>query len=165
MLLNYCSDIANNYKIKIGNNNKLAPNLGNETKCILHYKNLQLHLSLGMKLVGIHRVLGCKQSDWLKEYIDFDTDKKRKMLEIVLKNIFFKLMIKTVYGKTMENLRKRINVRLIIHAKDYKKYLSRPNFVLQEIFSENFVAIHEIKSVLTLNKPIYVGFSILDLSK
>ena len=87
------------------------------------------------------------------------------MLEIVLKNIFFKLMIKTVYGKTMENLRKRINVRLIIHTKDYKKYLSRPNFVLQKIFSENFVAIHEIKSVLTLNKPIYVGFSILDLSK
>ena len=78
MLLNYCSDIANNYKIKIGNNNnKLAPNLGNQTKCILHYKNLQLHLSLGIKLVGIHRVLGCKQSDLLKEYIDFDTDKKK----------------------------------------------------------------------------------------
>ena len=65
----------------------------------------------------------------------------------------------------MENLRKRINVRLVNNAEDYKKYVSKPSFVSQNIFSKNFVVIHEIKSVLTLNKPIYVGFSILNLSK
>ena len=65
----------------------------------------------------------------------------------------------------MKNLRKRINVRLINNAGDYKKYVSKPNFVSRKIFSNNFVAIHEIKPVLTLDKPIYVGFSILDLSK
>ena len=65
----------------------------------------------------------------------------------------------------MENLRKRISVKLVNNAKDYVKCISKPSFVSQKIFSKNFVAIHEIKPVLTLNKPIYVGFSILGLSK
>ena len=65
----------------------------------------------------------------------------------------------------MENLRKRIDIKLINNAKDYVKCISKPSFVSQKIFSKNFVAIHEIKPVLILNKPIYIGFSILDLSK
>ena len=65
----------------------------------------------------------------------------------------------------MENFKKGVKVRLINNAKDYKKYVSKPSFVSQKIFNENFVAIHEIKPVLTLDKPIYVGFSIVDLSK
>ena len=65
----------------------------------------------------------------------------------------------------MENLRKRINIRLINNAKDYVKCVSKPNFISQKICSKNFVAIHQIKPILTLDKPIYVGFSILDLSK
>ena len=81
------------------------------------------------------------------------------------KKYFFKLLNNSVYAKTMENLRKIINVRLVNNAKDYKKYVSKPSFVSQKIFSKNFVAIRETKPVLTLNKPIYVGFSILDLSK
>ena len=74
-------------------------------------------------------------------------------------------MNNSVYGKTMENLRKRVKIRLVNNAKDYEKYVSKPSFVLQKIFSKNFVAFHEIEPVLTLDKPIYVGFSILDLSK
>ena len=65
----------------------------------------------------------------------------------------------------MVNLRKIIGVRLLTNAKDYKKYVRKPNFVSQKIFNKRFVAIHEIKPVLTLTKPVYVGFSILDLSK
>ena len=65
----------------------------------------------------------------------------------------------------MENLRKRINVKLVSNAKDYLKCISKPSFISQKIFSKNFVAVHEIKPLLTLNKPIYIGFSILDLSK
>ena len=68
-------------------------------------------------------------------------------------------------GKTMENLRKRIDVKLLNNTKDYVKRIGKPNFVSQKIFSKNFVAIHEIKPVLILNKIIYVRFSILDLSK
>ena len=74
-------------------------------------------------------------------------------------------MNNSVFGKTMENIRKRMSVRLVNNAKDYVKCISKPSFVSQKIFSKNFVAIHEIKPVLILNKPIYVGFSILDLSK
>ena len=74
-------------------------------------------------------------------------------------------MINNVYGKIMQNLRKIINARLVNNAKNYKKYVSKPSFVSQKIFSENFIAINEIKFVLTLAKPIYVEFSVLELSK
>ena len=73
-------------------------------------------------------------------------------------------MINSVYGKTMENLRKRIDVKLVNNAKDYKKYVTKSSFVSQKFFSKDLVAIHEIKLVLTLNKPICVGFNVLDLS-
>ena len=84
---------------------------------------------------------------------------------IVLKKNFLKLMNNSVFSKTMENLRKRMSVKLVNNAKDYVKCISKPSFVSQKIFSKTFVAIHEIKPVLKLNKSIYVGFSILDLTK
>ena len=78
---------------------------------------------------------------------------------------FLKLMISSVHGKTTENLRKRINVRLVNNEKDFLKYPSRPTHITNKIFGKNDAAIHEIKPVLTLNKPIYIGFSVLELSK
>ena len=74
-------------------------------------------------------------------------------------------MNNSTFDKTMENLSKRRNVRLVNNARNYKNYVSKPSFVSQNIFSKNFVAIHKIKPVLTLNKPVYAGFSTLDLSK
>ena len=73
-------------------------------------------------------------------------------------------MINSVYGKAMENLRKRISVRLINNAEDFLKYTSRPAYITCKIFSENFAALHEIKPVVILNKPIYVGLTVLELS-
>ena len=84
---------------------------------------------------------------------------------IILGLTFFKLMNNSTFDETMENLRKGIKVRLFNNAGGYKKYVSKPSFVSQKIFNKNVVAIHEIKPVLSLDKPIYVGFSILDLSK
>ena len=75
------------------------------------------------------------------------------------------LMNNSVFGETMGNLRKIISVKLINNAKDYVRCITKPSFVSQKIFSKNFVATHEITPVLTLNAPIYVRFSILDLSK
>ena len=74
-------------------------------------------------------------------------------------------MINSVYGKTIENLQKRINVRLVNNEKGFLKYTSRPTHITHKIFDKNYAAIHKIKSVLTLNKPIDVGFTVLELSK
>ena len=76
MLSDYCKKIADEYEIKVGDVKKLIPNLGNKTNYVLHYRNLQLYLSLGMKLTKIHRELKFKQSDWVKKYIDFSTKKR-----------------------------------------------------------------------------------------
>ena len=118
-------------------------------------------LSLGMKLIGVHRIFKSKQSDWLKKYIHFNTDTRKNAFNSFEKD-FSKLMNNSIYGKTMGNLRKRIKARLVNNAKGYNKSVSRSIFVLQKIFSKDFVASHEIKPVLTFDKPIYVGFSILD---
>ena len=117
-----------------------------------------------MKLSKIHRVIKFKQSNWLKEYIDFNTE-KRKNSKNSFERSFFKLLVNSIYGKTAENIRKRINIKLINNAKDYVRCVGKPNFISQKIFSKKFVAIQQIKSVLTLDKPIYVGFSVLKLSK
>ena len=78
MLSTYCKNIAGKYDIKVGDVKKIIPNLGNKTKYVLHYRNLQLYLSLEMKLTKIHRALQFKQSDWMKRYIDFNTEKRKK---------------------------------------------------------------------------------------
>ena len=128
MLSDYCKKIADDYEIKLGDVRKLIPNLGNKTNYVLHYRNLQLYLSLGMKLTKIHRVLKFKQSDWMKKYIDFNTEKSTNAANSFEKD-FLKLMINSVYGKPMENLRKRINVRLVNNEKDFLKYTSRPTHI------------------------------------
>ena len=78
MLLVHCNKFTDKYDIKVGNVKKLIPNLSNKTKYVLHYKNLQLYLSLGMKLTKIHRALQLKQPDWMKKHIDFISEKRKK---------------------------------------------------------------------------------------
>ena len=132
MLSNYFSNIANEYGINSGNVNKLIPNLGNKSKLVLHYKNLQLHFLLGIKLIKVHRILKFKQIDQLKTYI-------RKDVAVSFEKYFFKLINNIAYSKTMKNLRNIIKVKLINNAKDYKKYLSKPSFLLQRMLSENAI--------------------------
>ena len=164
MLSNYCKTIADKYEIKVADVKKIIPNLSNKPNYLFHYRNIQLYLSLGMKLTKIHRVLKFNQSDWMKKYVDFNTKKRMNAANDSEKD-FFKLMINSVYGNTMENLQKRINERLVNNAKDFFKYTSRPIYITHKVFGEDYAAIHEVKPVLVVNKPIYVGFTVLDLSK
>ena len=124
MLSDYCKKIADEYGIKVGDVMRLIPNLSNKTNYVFHYRNLQLYLSLGMKLTKIHKVLKFKQSDWMKKYIDFNTKKRTNAANSFEKD-FLKLMINSVYGKTMENLPKRINARLVNNEKDFLKCIDQ----------------------------------------
>ena len=164
MFSKYCSDIANKHGMKVGGVKKLIPNLRDKVKYVVHYRNLQYYLSLEIKLIKVHKILKFKQSNWLKEYVEFNTRKKRESTDEFNKNVF-KLLINCVYGKSMENIRKRINVKLINDSKEYLKCVSKSNFISQRIFDKKFIAVHQINIDLTLNKPIYVGFCVLELSK
>ena len=87
MLSKYCKEIADEYQIKVEDVKKLIPNLGNKTKYVLHYRNLQLYLPLGMRLTKIHRILKFEQSDWMKMYIDFNTEKRKNADNETLRKI------------------------------------------------------------------------------
>ena len=164
MLSNYCKKIAAKYNISTGLVSKLIPNLRNKEKYVLHYRNLELYINLGLKVTKVHRVLQFDQSNWLKQYIDFNTE-KRKNAKNAFEKDFFKLMNNSVFGKTMEDLRKRVDVRLVTSKQKLLKLASKPTFVSSKIFNNNLVAVHKIKETLTLNRPAYVGMCILDLSK
>ena len=115
MLPKYCKRIADKFEIKVGDVKKIIPNLGSKTNYVVHDRNLQLHLSLGMKVTKIYKVLEFKQSKLMKRYTDFNTEKRMNAAND-FETDFLKLMINSIYGKKMENLRKRVNVRLINKA-------------------------------------------------
>ena len=164
MLSPYCREIAEKFKVKVGLVKKLVPTLSKKERYVLHYRNLQLYLSLGLKLTKIHRALEFNQSPWLKPYINFNT-KKRSEAKNSFEKDFFKLMNNSVFGKTMENLRKRQDIRLVTDEEKLSNWASRPSFISSKIFNEDLVAIHKIKPTLILDRPAYVGMCILDLSK
>ena len=164
MLSQYCESERENFNISIGQVHKLIPTLDKKEKYVLHYRNLHLYTDLGLKVKKVHRVSEFNQSLWSKQYIDFNT-KKRTQAKNSLEKDFFKLMNNSVFGKTMENLRKRVDVKLVTDEKKLMKLTSKPTFVTSKIFHVKLVAVHRIKETLTLNRPAYVGMCILDLSK
>ena len=164
MLSGYCKKIAEKYKISIGLVSKLIPTLRDKKEYVLHYRNLQLYLDLGLKIKKIQRVLKFDQSPWLKQYIDFNTE-KRKHAKNSFEKDFFQLMNNSIFGKMMENLRKRVDVRLVTDEKKLDKLTAKPTYVSSKIFNENLMAVHKVKETLTLNRLAYVGMCILDLSK
>ena len=164
MLSKYCKDLKAKENISSGRVHKLVPNLRNKEKYVLNYRNLQLYLSLGMKLTKIHRVLEFTQRPWMKRYIHLNTE-KRTMAKNSFEKDFFKLMNNSVFGKTMENLRKRSNIKLETDPDHLLKLTRQPMYVSSKIFDENLVGVQMKKARLVLDKPSYVGFSILDLSK
>ena len=100
----------------------------------------------------------------MEKYIDFNTKKRTNAANDFEKDVF-KLVINSVYGKTMENLRKIMNLRLVNNEKIFLKYTRRPTYIGCKKFGKDYAAIHEIKPVSILNKPIYIGSTVLDLSK
>ena len=125
---------------------------------------MKQYLEEGMILKKVHRGIEFYQSEWMEPYIRKNTD-LRKATKNDFEKDFFKLMINAVFGKTIENIRKRQNVELVDNRKKALKLSSKPNFDRATIFDESLVAIHKKKTEVFFNKPIYVGQAILDLSK
>ena len=141
---------------------KLVPKLRNKQKYVV-----QLYVSLGMKITKLHRTLEFDQSPWMAPYIEINTELRKEASSDFEKD-FFKWMNNSLFGKTVENLRKRINVHLVKGVNEInklKKSIAKHSFNAFKVFNENLLAVHIHKDTLKLNRPIYVGMSILDLSK
>ena len=164
-------DLHNDYpfcpeRVKCENNvEKLIPNLRNKIKYVIHYKNLIQCLKAGMKLKKIHSGIKFIESAWLKPYIEMNTNLRTQAKNNFEKD-FFKLMNNSVFGKTMENIRNRVDVKLVNTEEKARKLIAKPNFKgPPKIFSENLISVQMKQTNLTMNKPVYLGMCILDLSK
>lgn len=157
-----------------GRTEKLISNLYNKYNYVIHYVHLKKCLEHGLLLRKIHRVITFRQSAYLKEYIELNT-KLRQNAKSVFEQDFFKLLNNSVFGKTLENTEKRVTVHLVNSwnspnnkTKKYicaERLISNPYFHSASVLSENLVAIQMKPDHLILDKPIYIGFTVLELSK
>ena len=162
-------ELHNNYPLapetlKVNGVEKLICHFKPRTNYVLHYRNLKQYLSMGIKLKAVHRAISFEQSPWMEPYIRKNTELRKTAANSFEKD-FFKLMNNTVFGKTIENIRKRQNIKLVDNRKIALRLSSRPNFERATIFDKNLIAAHMKKTVVYFNKPVYVGQAILDLSK
>ena len=116
---------------------------------VVHYRNLKFYLSNKLILKKVHKILEFKQRDWMKSCIDFNTQRRKEATNEADKTLF-KLFNNAVYDKTMENMRKRIKIRIIKNKKDFIKYASRPTYINHNIFGKRLVAIHEKKRIINI---------------
>ena len=131
---------------------------------VAHYRTLRQCLELGMRITAVHRGISFYQRSWMEPYIRKNTE-LRKIAANSFEKDFFKLMNNSVFGETIENIRKRQNIELVDNRKKAVKLTSRPNFDRCTIFDKNLIAVHMKKTEIYFNKPVYVGQAILDLSK
>jgi hypothetical protein len=149
---------------KTADSKMLVGNLYNKKNYVVHYETLRLYTSLGMKITKVHRVLQFDQKPWLKEYIDFNTNKRKEAKNSFEKD-FFKLMNNSCYGKTMENVRKHIKVEICNTKERVRRLVAKPSFKSFKIFTDDVAAVHNDVDCVKLDKPIYVGFAVLERSK
>ena len=162
-------DLHNDYPLapetmKVDGVEKLICHFKPRKNYVIHYRALRQCLELGMKITAVHRGISFYQSPWMEPYIRKNTE-LRKCAANNFEKDFFKLMNNSVFGKTIENIRKRQNIELVDDRKKALKLSSRPNFDRCTIFDRNLIAIHMKKTEVYFNKPVYVGQAILDLSK
>ncbi|GFY01043.1 c2H2-type domain-containing protein [Trichonephila clavipes] len=143
---------------------KLAPNFYPKTHYIVHYLTLQFHLKQGLKLTKIHRILMFSQKPWLREYIAFNNS-KRLSCNTQSEKLFFKKLNNSFYGKCLQNVRKRVNVKGALTIEDCKKYLASPALDYFEPLNESLTLCKMKQTDLRLDKPIYIGFTVLEISK
>ena len=150
--------------MKIDKCNKLVCNLFNKKKYVAHINSLKQALNHGLKLKKIHRIIEFNQEAWLKPYIDMNTESRKEAKNNFEKDLF-RLMNNSVFGKTMENIRKHRDAKLVTTDKKKSKLVSEPNYHTINLISEDLSIIEMKKTKVKMNKPIYLGLSILAISK
>ena len=143
---------------------KLVPNLQNKRNYVCHYLLLKYYLDHGMKLVKIHQAVIFEQSRWLEPYIKLNQNLRAASKNDFEKD-FFKLMNNSVYGKTCENQRKRTDIRLVNDAAECKQLVEKSYCMGFRVFDEDLAGVVLRKINLTITKPTYVGFTVLELAK
>ena len=143
---------------------KLVCNLYNRKQYVVQVNALKQALNHGLKFKKIHRVIEFNQKAWLKPYIEKNTE-LRKLVKSNFEKDLFKLMNNSVFGKTMENIRKRRDIKLVTTDKKRSKLVSEPNYHTINLISEYLSIIEMKKTKMKTNKPIYLGLSILEISK
>ena len=151
-------------RMEINKCKKLVCNLYNKKKYVVHINSLKEALNHGLKLKKIHRIIEFNQEAWLKPYIDMNTE-LRKLARNDFEKDLFKLMNNSVFGKTMENIRKHREIKLVATDKKRSKLVSEPNYHTISLISEDLPIIEMKKTKVKMNKPIYLGLSILEFSK
>ena len=151
-------------RMEINGVEKLVPNLRDKKNYVIHIQALNQVQQHGLRLDRIHQVIELDQSPWLKIYIDFNTQLRTVATNDFEKD-FFKLMNNSVFGKTMENIRKHRNIGLVTTEEKYLHTVMKPNFKSGVLFGENLMGCEMGKIKLAMNKPIYLFQAILDLSK
>ena len=151
-------------KMKIDKCNKLVCDLYNKKKYVVHIKSLKQALNHGLKLKRLHRVIEFHQKAWLKPHIDMNTE-LRKLAKDDFEKDLFKLMNNAVFGKTMENIRKHRDIKIVTTDKKRNKLVSETNYHTMNYISEDLSIIEMNKTKVKMNKPMYLGLSILDISK
>ena len=143
---------------------KLIPNLYYKKRYVIHIRALEQVFKHGLVLENVNRAIEFKQLAWMKEYIDFNT-KLRTAAASHFEKDFYKLMNNTVFGKTMENIRKHRNIKLITSQEAYLKAVMKPNFKSGVLFGANLMGCEMGKTKVVMKKLVYLGQAILDLSK
>ena len=144
--------------------NKLILNLNDKNKYVVHIRTLQFYLKHGLKLKKVHRAIKFEQKEILKPYIEFNTEKRKNARNDFEKDIF-KLLNNAVFGKTMEDKRKHLDFEIVSDERRFMKCVNNPSFKRSHIINEDLVGVEKQKPKLKLDKPIFIGMSILDLSK
>ena len=150
--------------MKVDKCKKLVFNLRNRKKYDVHIKSLKQALNHGLKLKKIHRIIEFNQEAWRKPYIGMNTE-LRKLAKYDFVKDLFKLMNNSVFGKTMENIRKHRDIKLVTTDKTRRILVSEPNYHTINYISEDLLIIEMNKTKVKMNKPIYLGLSILEISK
>ena len=131
---------------------------------VVHIRSLKQALNHGLLLKKVHRVIQFNQEAWLKPYIGMNTELRKKVKNESEKD-FFKLMNNAVFGKTMENVKKHRDIKLVTTDKRRNQLVSEPNYHTTKWFSEKLLATEMKKTKVKMNKPVYLGLSILEISK